>query len=108
MIFNLLALRLGYYSNIPDSSIMPIIDVDCPIPGCQFATGSVPKTISVVLLNTHAITHTAPAVANTAVHPNGAKLDRPELMWASPWKNGICSNVDGMCSRHDQALMTIQ
>ena len=56
---------------------MANIDILCPIAVCEYSTGSVPEAVAVVLLSTHAISHTASSNASNV--RRGPKLDRPKV-----------------------------
>ena len=57
---------------------MANLEIRCPIDGCQYATGSVPESVAVVLLSTHAISHTSSQ--NVSSVQSGPKLERPKVM----------------------------
>ena len=57
--------------------VMANIDIPCPIAGCEYSTRSVPEAVAVVLLSTHAISHTASSNASNV--RSGPKLDRPKV-----------------------------
>ena len=57
---------------------MAMVNIGCPIDGCQFATGEMLESLAAVLLSTHAISHSQPAVSNVACQM-GPKLERPKI-----------------------------
>ena len=59
---------------------MSSIIVNYPIIGCTLNTGDVPEAVAVVLLNTHAISHSSVSSSpSTIQHASGQKLDRPTV-----------------------------
>ena len=53
------------------------LEIQCPIEGCSYATGNVPEAVAVVLMSTHAISHSQ--ATNISHSHTGPKLDRPKI-----------------------------
>jgi len=55
-----------------------MVVIQCPIPGCGYATPEVSESIAIALLTTHTTQHTAPAPVASEIS-KGPRLDRPKV-----------------------------
>ena len=56
-----------------------MISLQCPIPGCSYATPEMSETVACALLAAHTPVHTSAFIVGAANHSSGPKLERPKI-----------------------------
>ena len=65
--------------HLADQKVGTMISLQCPIPGCSYATPKMSETVACALLAAHTPVHTSASIVGAANHSNGPKLKRPKV-----------------------------